>query len=198
MTFKVQDHYFKKAKKENFMARSVYKLEEIDQKCKILRKNDHVIDLGYYPGSWVQYASPIVGPEGKVVGIDTKDVNSSLRFPNVTLFQKDILDVKSLDELGVKRPFDVVLSDMAPNMSGVGLVDQARAMDLAELALAFALEWLKPGGSFLVKVFMGSGFEDLVRNMRAGFEKVETCKPKASRDRSAETYLLGVRRKAKN
>jgi 23S rRNA (uridine2552-2'-O)-methyltransferase len=133
---------------------------------------------------------------GRVIALDMLEMQpiSHVEFLQGDFRETEVLS--RLEETLAGKKADLVLSDMAPNMSGVGLVDQARAMDLAELSLAFALEWLKPGGNFLVKVFIGSGFEEMVRDMRPAFEKVATRKPKASRGRSAETYLLGTKRKA--
>ena len=128
MTFKVKDHFFHKAKKDNFLARSVYKLEEIDLRFKILKKDDQVIDLGYHPGSWIQYTSQKVGPNGMVIGADIRDINTKLsNLKNVRVYQKDVLEIQSMEELGVKDQFDVVLSDMAPNSTGIQSVEQARS-----------------------------------------------------------------------
>ena len=134
MGFKVKDHYFNKAKKDNYFARSVYKLEEIDKKHKVIKKGDYVMDFGYHPGSWTQYSAKKVGDEGRVVGIDIRDINTKLQaIPNVSVFQKDINDVKTLEELGVNEQFDVVISDMAPNTTGIKSVDQIRSLQLVEM-----------------------------------------------------------------
>ena len=129
MSFKVKDHYYNKAKKDKFLARSIYKLEEIDKKHKVIKKADKVLDLGYYPGSWVQYTSGKVGELGKVIGIDIQPVNKKLSsLKNVSLFEKDIFEVSSLEDIGLKEPFDVVLSDMAPKTTGIKRVDQDRSL----------------------------------------------------------------------
>ena len=128
MGFKVKDHYYNKAKKDNYLARSIYKLEEIDQKYSVLKKGDNIFDCGYHPGSWTQYAAKVVGDKGQVVGIDIKEVNKAVQgLGNVNVFQKDINEVKDLIELGVNEKFDVLISDMAPNTTGIKSVDQARS-----------------------------------------------------------------------
>ncbi|MBP5295730.1 MAG: hypothetical protein J6Y94_00155, partial [Bacteriovoracaceae bacterium] len=128
MTFKVHDYYFKKAKEEKFLARSVYKLEEINQKFKILKKNDQVLDLGYYPGSWIQYTSSVIGKQGQILGVDLQEVNKDLAaLKNVTLMQDDVFALTPEKVQGppfhIRLPFDVVLSDMAPKTSGIRSVD---------------------------------------------------------------------------
>jgi len=139
MTFKVKDHYFHKTKKENFLARSVYKLEEIDERYKVLKKGDKVIDLGYHPGSWIQYTSEKIGKEGIVVGCDIKEVNNKLlNLSNVKLFKKDVFTIETMDELGVSDQFNVVLSDMAPNTTGNQMVDQTRSLNLVEMVFFIA------------------------------------------------------------
>ncbi len=149
MTFKVKDHYFKKAKQDNYLARSIYKLEEINDKYSIISKGDNVLDLGYYPGSWMQYTTQIVGPEGFVVGIDIKEVNQKLEIiRNARVYQKDINDLKDISELGVDEKFDVLVSDMAPNTTGIKSVDQARSMQLVEMVYYHLPMLLKEGGNF--------------------------------------------------
>ena len=191
----VNDPFVKLANKEGYRSRAAYKLLELDDKDKLIRPGMTVVDLGAAPGSWSQVVVERLKGNGRVIALDLLAMQL---MAGVTFLQGDFREsevLAALEQTLEGKKIDLVISDMAPNMSGVGVMDQARAMDLAELSLAFALEWLKPGGSFLVKVFMGSGFEELVRDMRAGFGKVVTRKPKASRDRSAETYLLGLQRK---
>ena len=153
MSFKVKDHYFKKAKKENYFARSIYKLEEIDKKYKILSPGNHVLDMGYHPGSWIQYASKAVSENGRVVGIDIKPVNESLRLSNVTVYEKDAFSVLNVSDLGVNKKFDVVLSDMAPNTTGIKDVDQIRSLELVEKVFNTLPVLFKTGGNVVVKVF---------------------------------------------
>ncbi len=133
MSFNVKDHYYKKAKDENFLARSIYKLEEIDQKYSVLKTNDRVLDLGYYPGSWIQYTSKKVGHGGKVVGLDIQAKNNKLsNLTNVTLWQLDIFNVLELSHIEETEYFNVVLSDMAPSTTGIKSVDQIRSLYLVE------------------------------------------------------------------
>lgn len=154
MTFKVKDYYFNKAKKENFLARSIYKLEEIDQKFKVIKAGDRVVDLGYFPGSWVQYTSAKVKSEGTIVGIDIKPVNKKLlSLKNVKLFEKSIFDVNEVSDLDESDLFDVLLSDMAPNTTGIKSVDQARSLALIEKIFEILPIFLKPNGNMVLKVF---------------------------------------------
>lgn len=192
MTFKVKDHYFNKAKKENYLARSVYKLEEVNDKYHILQKKDSVLDLGYHPGSWIQYASQLVGPQGKVVGIDIKEVNQKLEsLNNVTVFHRDINDVKSLDELGVSEAFDVVISDMAPNTTGIKSVDQARSMQLVEMVFYHLPMLLKPRGNFCIKIFDSHEAQMFIKEQKKIFQTVNLLKPKSTRSVSKEFFMIG-------
>jgi len=193
MTFKVKDHYFKKAKRDNYLARSIYKLEEIDQKYKVLKSNDIVLDLGYYPGSWIQYTSQKVKPKGKVIGIDIKEVNQKLSvLDNVTVFQKDINDVKNLEELGVDAPFDVVVSDMAPNTTGIKSVDQARSLNLVEMIFYHLPSFLVKNGNLVIKVFDSNDAQQYLRQQRSLFTKFEFLKPKSTRSVSKEFFVIGI------
>jgi 23S rRNA (uridine2552-2'-O)-methyltransferase len=149
--FKVKDHYFNKAKNENYLARSIYKLEEIDEKYKILKSGMMVVDFGYHPGSWIQYTSQVIGDEGKVVGIDVREVNKKLSgIKNVRVYQKDIFDIQDLKQLEVDGQFDVVLSDMAPNTTGIKSLDQDSSLNLVESVFGLLPKFLKPGGNFVI------------------------------------------------
>ena len=193
MGFKVQDHYFNKAKKDNYFARSVYKLEEIDKKHKVLKKGDSVMDFGYHPGSWTQYSSKIVGNDGKVVGIDIREINTKLEHvKNVSVFQKDINDVKDLSELGVKEQFDVVISDMAPNTTGIKSVDQIRSLQLVEMCFYHLKQFLKPGGNFVIKVFDSNDAQQFLKEQRTQFTKYHYLKPKSTRSVSKEFFVIGI------
>jgi 23S rRNA (uridine2552-2'-O)-methyltransferase len=192
----LSDEFVKRANKEGYRSRAAYKLMELDDRDKLIRPGMTVVDLGAAPGSWSQVVVERLKGQGRVIGLDLLDVHP---MPNFEFIQGDFTEEAVLSQLEAAlngHQVDLVISDMAPNMSGVTLVDQARAMYLVELALEFSRQWLKPGGSFLVKVFIGSGFDELVKTMRPEFDKVLTRKPKASRDRSSETYLLGLGRKA--
>ncbi len=185
------DPYVKKAQEEGWRSRAAYKLAEIDRKDGLLKAGMRIVDLGAAPGGWSQYAAQKLQGRGQVVALDILPMDALL---DVTVLQADFREAEALEQLHeVLRgePVDLVLSDMAPNMSGQDSTDQARAMYLAELALDFVDEVLRPGGAFLTKVFQGVGFDDYLRAMRDRFDRVASRKPDASRARSREIYLLG-------
>jgi len=187
----VNDVFVRRAKNEGYRSRAAYKLLEIAARDKLLKPGMAVVDLGAAPGGWSQVAQEQVGARGLVVALD---VLAMAPVRGVTFLQGDFGEdavVAALEQALDGRRIDLVLSDMSPNISGISMSDQARAMHLAELALEFAARHLKPGGSLLVKVFQGSGFQEFLRAMRARFGKVATRKPEASRGRSSELYLLG-------
>ncbi|WP_027858302.1 23S rRNA (uridine(2552)-2'-O)-methyltransferase RlmE [Marinobacterium jannaschii] len=185
------DQYVKRSKEDGYRSRASYKLLELNDKDKLFRQGMTVCDLGAAPGGWSQIAAELVGDSGRVVASDILPMDP---LPGVEFVQGDFTEEEVLNRvlqaLG-DEPADLVISDMAPNMSGNSGVDQPAAMYLVELALDMAREVLKPGGSFLAKVFQGEGFDDYVRDMRGSFDKVITRKPDASRARSREVYLLG-------
>lgn len=189
------DEFVKRAQREGYRARSAYKLMEIDGKDKLFKPGMTVVDLGATPGSWSQVVVQRLHGKGRVIALDLLEMQplSGVEFLQGDFREEDVL--KKLEEMLAGKKIDLVIADMAPNMSGINLVDQASVAYLAELALEFSLKWLKPEGNFLVKVFVGTGFDDIVRNMKQSFEKVVTRKPKASRDRSSEIYLLGLKRR---
>lgn len=191
----VNDFFVKQARKEGYRSRAAYKLLEITERDHILKSGLIVVDLGAAPGSWSQVASQKVGHKGKVIALDILEMTP---LPSVEFIQGDFTEEIALTELkkrlGGHQP-DLIISDMAPNMSGIAVSDQARSMYLAELALAFAKEQLNYNGNFLVKVFQGRDFDQFLRDMRIGFKSVMIRKPKASRDRSNELYLLGLGKK---
>ncbi|PPD11445.1 MULTISPECIES: 23S rRNA (uridine(2552)-2'-O)-methyltransferase RlmE [Methylophilus] len=191
----LNDEFVKRAQKDGYRARAAYKLLEIDDKDKLIKPGMTVVDLGSTPGSWSQVAVQRIKGQGRVIALDILDMHP---IPGVDFICGDFREEEVLKKLESSlngKLVDLVIADMAPNMSGVKDVDQAGATYLTELALDFCQQWLKPGGNFLVKVFIGSGFEEIVKQMRGQFEKVVTRKPKASRDRSSEVYLLGQHRK---
>lgn len=191
----VNDPYVQLAQKEGYRSRAAYKLLEIDARDRLLKPGMVVVDLGATPGGWSQVAAARVGRGGKVIALDLLPLDP---LAGVDFIQGDFREAEvlgQLEDLLQGKPVGLVISDMAPNISGVASADQARAMHLAELAMEFALEHLKPEGNFLVKVFQGAGFEDFLKLMRSRFTKVATRKPKASRDRSSEVYLLGSGKK---
>jgi 23S rRNA (uridine2552-2'-O)-methyltransferase len=185
------DQYVKKAQQAGHRSRATFKLEEIDNKDKLIKPGMSVVDLGSAPGGWSDYALGKVGEKGTVVALDILEMTP---LTGVHFIQGDFREDSVLDELNRildGRQIDLVLSDMAPNMTGVGSIDQPASMHLVELALDFALENLSKRGSFLVKVFQGEGFDEFIKAMRDSFNKVVTRKPDASRARSREVYLLG-------
>jgi 23S rRNA (uridine2552-2'-O)-methyltransferase len=191
----VNDEYVKRAQRDGYRARAAYKLIEIDDKDHLIKPGMVVVDLGSTPGSWSQVVSQRLKGQGKIIALDILEMQP---IPGVHFIQGDFREDAVLAALEAslgESQVDLVIADMAPNISGISDVDQAKAMYLTELALDFSCRWLKPGGNFLVKVFNGSGFEEIVRNMRQNFDKVATRKPKASRDRSSEVYLLGLSRR---
>lgn len=195
--FKVKDHYFNKAKSENFLARSVYKLEEIDEKYKILKPGMQVVDFGYHPGSWIQYVSRVIGDNGTVVGIDIRELNKQLTgIKNVRVYQKDIFDIHDLGQLGVDGPFDVVLSDMAPNTTGIKSLDQDRSLNLVESVFGLLPRFLKPGGNFVIKVFDSQFAQNYLKEQKGLFNEFHFLKPKSTRSVSKEFFVIGKNFKA--
>ncbi len=186
----INDPYVQLAQKAGYRSRAAYKLLEIDERDHLLKPGMVIVDLGATPGGWSQVAAAKVGTAGKVLALDLLPLDP---LAGVTFIQGDFREESVLRQLESElggRAVGLVISDMAPNISGIVSADQARAMHLAELAMDFALEHLTPEGSFLVKVFQGAGFEEYLKNMRQSFSKVVSRKPKASRDRSSEVYLL--------
>jgi 23S rRNA (uridine2552-2'-O)-methyltransferase len=187
------DVFHQRAKKGGFAARSVFKLEEIQEKYRVLRRGARVLDLGCRPGSWLQYAAQIVGAEGRLVGLDRAPLDVTI--PGARIVVGDVLQVGAAELRGELDAFDVVLSDMAPDTSGVRSMDQARSETLFERALEIAEETLARGGAFVGKLFQGPAFRELVARCRADFEKVATPKPKSSRPDSIELYVVGTGRR---
>jgi 23S rRNA (uridine2552-2'-O)-methyltransferase len=184
------DQYVKQAQEAGYRSRAVFKLQEIDEKDRLLKKGMTVVDLGAAPGGWCQYVRKRLAPNDKVIALDILEMEP---LDGVVFIQGDFTEQAPLDQLmqlleGDK--VDLVLSDMAPNISGMKVVDQPRAMYLAELAFDFCQKALKKGGDYLVKVFQGEGFDDYLKLLRDHFEQVVIRKPKASRPRSREVYLL--------
>lgn len=189
------DEYVKRAQREGWRSRAVFKLEEIQEKDRILKPGMTVVDLGAAPGGWSQYALGLLGRKGVVVATDILPMES---LADVEFVQGDFREEAVLDELLNRlkgREIDLVMSDIAPNISGMGAVDQPRAMYLAELAVDFADRVVRPGGDLLVKLFQGEGFDALLQDLRSRYDKVLMRKPKASRPRSREVYALARGRK---
>ena len=185
----VNDPYVQRSKKEGYRSRSAYKLTEIDERDKVLKPGMLVIDLGAAPGGWSQVVAKRVGPKGAVVAIDLLPMEP---ISGVTILMADFASDEGLAavEGGMARKADVVLSDMAPNMSGIAVSDQARSMELAEIARDFAQLHLQAEGVFIVKVFQGAGYDEYLRSLRTAFQKVVVRKPASSRGESAEQYLV--------
>jgi len=185
------DKYVKMAQKDGYRSRASYKLLEIQEKDKIIRPGMTVIDLGAAPGGWSQVTSRLIGGQGRLIASDILEMDS---IPDVTFIQGDFTEdavlAQILEAVG-NTQVDLVISDMAPNMSGLSAVDMPRAMFLCELALDLAGRVLRPGGDFLIKVFQGEGFDVYHKDIRKLFDKVQMRKPLSSRDRSREQYLLG-------
>lgn len=197
----ITDPYVKLAQKEGYRARAAYKLKEIDETFHLIRPGQLVVDLGATPGAWSQYVrrklagSEHGGLQGSIIALDILDFEP---VADVTFIQGDIREDAVLEELQKVvngRPVDVVVSDMAPNLSGIASADSARISHLVELAVDFAVNHLKPEGALVCKVFHGSGYSQLVELFKQHFKVVKPCKPKASRDKSAETFLVGLKLK---
>jgi 23S rRNA (uridine2552-2'-O)-methyltransferase len=187
----VADRFVRRAHREGLRSRAAFKLEEIADRDRLFTPGMTVVDLGAAPGGWSQVAAKRVGPGGRVIALDVLDMVS---LPGVTFVPGDFHEeatVEALERALEGRRVDLVLCDLAPNLSGVKSIDQPRMIHLVELALQFAVKHLKPQGNFLVKLFHGGGFDGFARQMRAHFREVVTRKPDASRSRSSELYLLG-------
>ena len=187
----LDDHYVQKAWKDGYRSRASYKLLELQEKDRLIKPGMNIIDLGAAPGGWCQVVGRILNGRGRVIATDILPMDA---LPDVTFIQGDFREeavVQEILALAGTDTVDLVISDMAPNMSGMAAVDQPRSMYLVELALDMAQRVLAPGGSFLSKVFQGEGFDELYRELRQQFDTVLTRKPSASRPRSREVYLLG-------
>lgn len=186
----VNDPYVKQAQKDGYRSRAAYKLLELNEKDKLIRPGMLLMDLGSAPGGWSQVAGRLVGDKGRVLASDILPMDS---LENVDFIQGDFSDDKVfqqiLDKLDGRQP-DLIISDMAPNISGVAAADQASSMYLAELVLDMVRQVLKPGGNFAIKIFQGEGSDEYLRDVRSSFEKVVVRKPDASRSRSREVYYV--------
>jgi 23S rRNA (uridine2552-2'-O)-methyltransferase len=193
VTYERKDAFYKKAKQEGYRSRSAYKLIELNKEFRFLKPGDRVVDLGSWPGGWVQIAASVVGKTGRVVGIDLVALDP-VSLTQVTLLHGDATDPvqqeKILTALG--GPADVVLSDMAPKLSGIRERDDARTIELCRAALACAHAFLRPGGALVLKVFMGAEYQAFLAELRATFTTVKMTRPEATRKGSAETYVLAT------
>lgn len=191
MAYKPNDHYARKAKQEDYKARSVYKLEEIDQKYRLLHPGQQVLDLGCSPGSWSQYASKKIGPKGRLLGIDITPM--TIQLPNATFVEGDINEVEwdiYFKQAEMQPPVDLVISDMAPKTTGSRITDQARSAQLCEMALYTATRFLHRGGSFVAKFFDGPDFNNYRGHLQRLFGTVGISRPKATRSSSKEIFFI--------
>ena len=188
--YKKKDFYHQKAKKEGFVARSAYKLQEIQTKFKLIKRGDKILDLGCAPGAWVQVTLPLVGEKGIVVGVDIEKVE--MKFPNFRFIHGDAFKLKPED---FEFPFDIVLSDMAPKTSGVKVRDQARSVELCELALDVASKVLKPNGAMVMKLFEGEDAQALRKVIETRFHTLKMFRPQSTRSASVEVYLIASEKK---
>ena len=194
MVYNRKDGWYKKAKQEGFRSRAVYKLEELDRRVQLFSRGSKVVDLGCAPGGWLQFAAKKVGPRGRVVGIDRLEMKPLPELRQVQILLGDITEAESLERLreALGGPADVVLSDMAPDTSGVGFTDHVRSLDLVRLAFEASLVLLKPGGTFVAKIFDGPDLDALVKNIKARFGKTRRIRPEATRKGSRELYLVAT------
>jgi 23S rRNA (uridine2552-2'-O)-methyltransferase len=186
----VNDEYVKRSQRDGYRSRAAYKLLELQEKDRFIKPGQVIVDLGAAPGGWLQVATSLVGAKGMVIGLDLLEIQP---IKGVQLLQGDFREESMLQQLVDVldgRQVNLVMSDMAPNVSGVVAVDQPRAIYLCELALDFCRQYLAPGGYFVSKVFHGEGFDDFMRDVRTSFKQVHTRKPKASRPKSREVYLV--------
>lgn len=189
-----QDHYSRRAKKEKFPARSVYKLQEIQRKYNLIKKGDKVLDLGCFPGSWLLLAAKLTGAGGQVVGVDLQPV--SIEIPsNARVYTADILSINDEFFRSEGQDFNMIISDMAPATSGNKHVDSVRSFNLCQAALSIAQNMLIPGGSFVCKIFQGEDFKAFSDSVKSSFNKTRIFKPQSSRKASREIYIIGLGKK---
>ena len=189
------DEYVKKSKIDGFRSRAAYKFLQLNEKHTLLTSSDRVVDLGSAPGSWSQAVSTLLNDDGRIIAIDLLPMAA---VPKTSFIQGDFTDnaiYEKLQDALNNNPVDLVISDMAPNISGIKGMDQARISNLNELTLDFARDWLKPMGNMMVKTFMGSGFDVFIKQVRASFAKTIIEKPDSSRDRSSELFIIGLKKR---
>ncbi len=187
--YQPQDYYFQKAQREGYPARSVYKLEEIDGKYKLIKAGYRVLDLGCAPGSWLQYCAGRVGEKGLVVGVDSSPLSQKIA-PNVRFMQRDVSSLDPAEITAFCAAFNLVLSDLAPLTSGVKSLDQERSLQLVYSSWELARQLLRPGGDYLAKIFQGPGVRDFLEELKKNFTQVKTVKPKTSGRSRLEIYVL--------
>ncbi len=192
-----EDHYTRKARKDQYAARSVYKLQEIQKRVRLIRKGDRVLDLGCAPGSWIQYAAEVAGPDGRVLGIDLKPLNVTLP-PQAEAVVGDVFDLDDSLRQMMAPGFDVVMSDMAPSTTGHRATDAARSAVLCEAALQIAVDHLVEGGHFVCKIFQGSDFNAFADAVKTAFKSRKIYKPQSSRKASREIFIIGLGKHRRN
>jgi len=192
MAFNPKDRFFHKAKAEGFVARSAYKLDELQKKFRLMKKGDFVLDLGAAPGAWSQIAGAAIGPQGKIVGLDLKEI--TLKLPNAKFYVMNAFDFDPNILEG--RTINCLLSDMAPNTTGIRNTDQARSFDLCEQVVKISDQYLGVGGHLVMKIFEGPDVEKLIKDLEKKFQQTKRLKPEAVRKGSFETYFLGLNKKA--
>ena len=186
-----KDYYYKKAKAEDYRSRAAFKLKQLNEKFRLIKRGDRVLDLGAAPGGWMQVTREIVGREGFVVGVDIEHIQD-FGVENLKAIRGDFTKGETVDEIKAALPkADVVISDASPDISGVWDIDHFRSVELCRSALKIAKEVLKPGGNFLVKIFQGGEAEEFFREVKKEFSYVKMTKPKASKNRSSEMYIIG-------
>ena len=190
------DFYTKKAQKEGYPARSVYKLEEIQQKFTVIKRNFKVLDVGAAPGSWTMYILKMLGDNGFLSAIDLKPLNITIKKSNFFFIQGDAFDQENIQKLAEKGPYNAVVSDAAPSTTGNKIVDTERSIQLIESIYNTALQVLLPGGNFVFKMFQGGKEKEILDDMRKHFNAVKILKPQASRTNSFETFVIGLGKKA--
>lgn len=195
--YKMRDHYYNRAKAEGHASRAIYKLEELHKRFRLFKTADNILDLGCAPGSWMQYTGKAVGPTGKVVGIDRLPIKISLP-PHVTFIKADLEESSPMEQVRtlMSEGIDCVMSDMAPNTSGVKFVDQCRSVELGRLAWKWAQEVLKPGGNLVIKLLYGEDVQALFTEIRAQFQKAQIFHTQATRKGSTEVYIVATCRKS--
>ncbi len=193
--YKVKDAYFKRAKKEGYLARSVYKLKEIDQRYRLFKKGNRVLDLGASPGSWLQYIAQVVGPKGRVLGLDLNPIRWENPPAFVQFWERDVLKWDVNEAKKVADAFDVVVSDMAPATTGIKDVDTFRSIKLANRALEIALALLRLQGHFVCKVLEGGEMKDFLLKCKQQFSFVKVFKPQSSRRESREVFVVALKKK---
>ena len=192
MAFNPKDRFFHKAKAEGFVARSAYKLDELQKKFKLMRKGDFVLDMGAAPGAWSQIASTAIGPQGKIVGLDLKEI--ALKLPNAKFYVMNAFEFDP--EILEGRTINCLLSDMAPNTTGIRNTDQARSHELCVKVVEVADQYLGVGGHLVMKIFEGPDVEKLIKELGRRFTQTKRLKPEAVRKGSFETYFLGLNKKS--